>query len=141
MWSALVAREGDQPEARRDAGDLLVGVSELAVQRAVDRMQHRCYAEPFECSCERARVIADDVELPRTLVARENVAELGKQLADSLAGCLLVYPRQPRVGAGVAGGEHREVVPRIAEAFGEKRNDTLDTPVEGRWHWEPDWAQ
>jgi hypothetical protein len=54
MRCALAARDGDQSDARRDASDLFVDLTELAIERAVHRVQNWCCAELAERSGDRA---------------------------------------------------------------------------------------
>jgi len=141
MRSALAARDGDQPHARRDAGDLFVDLTELAIERAVHRVQNWCCTELAQRSGERARVVADDIELARALVAGQNMAEFRKQLCDAFARGLRVDPGDRRTGLGVSGGEDRYLVAGVAQGFGEQRDDRFDAAVAGRWHREPDRGQ
>ena len=82
---ALVERDRDEAEARTDLGDLRVDLAAFGVERAVHRVQDRCLDDPAERCRGKPGVVVDDVELVRTLVARERVLELGQRLADPCA--------------------------------------------------------
>src|SRR5438093_12139157 len=129
MRSALAARDRDQPDARRDASDLFVDLTELTIERAVHRVQNWCCAELAQRSGDRTRMVADDIELARALVAGENVAELRKRLTDAFARGLGVHPRDRRACLGVSGGEDRDLVAGVAQGFGEQRDDRFDAAV------------
>ena len=65
---ALVERERDQADLRRDPADRLVDLARLAVERPVDGVHDRRLDEPAEHGAERAGVVVDHVEVARALV-------------------------------------------------------------------------
>ena len=94
-----------------------------------------------EHRAERTGVVVDDVEVVRTLEARERMAELDLGVADLLRRCLVVDGDELGLRARVPGGEERHLMPGADESLGEKRDDPLDPAVARRRHREPDRAE
>ena len=95
---ALVHRDRDQPDLGRDLLDAPVDEARVAVERPVDRVHDRRLGDAAEHRAQVARVVVDDVELVRAVVAGEDVAQLGEGAADQLARRVLEDRLELRLG-------------------------------------------